>query len=39
MSGKSLIAYFSRKGSNYVSGSIVNLTIGNTEEAAKIIQK
>jgi flavodoxin len=34
-----LIAYFSRKGKNYVSGSIVNLTIGNTEIAAEIIKK
>jgi flavodoxin len=39
MSGKSLIAYYSRKGSNYVSGSIKNLTIGNTEVAAQMIQK
>ncbi len=36
---KSLIAYFSRKGNNYVGGSIVNLPIGNTEVAAKKIQK
>ena len=36
---KSLIAYFSRKGSNYVGGSIVNLPIGNTEVIAKKIQK
>lgn len=36
---KSLIAYFSRKGNNYVGGSIVNLPIGNTEMAAKKIQK
>ena len=34
---KTLIAYFSRSGSNYVSGSIVNLPIGNTEIAAKKI--
>ena len=32
---KSLIAYFSRKGNNYVDGSIVNLPIGNTEVVAK----
>ena len=32
---KSLIAYFSRKGNNYVGGSIVNLPIGNTEVVAK----
>jgi len=36
---KSLIAYFSRKGNNYVSGSIVNLPIGNTEVIAKKIQE
>jgi flavodoxin len=36
---KSLIAYFSRKGNNYVGGSIVNLPVGNTEVAAKEIQK
>jgi flavodoxin len=34
---KSLIAYFSRKGNNYVGGSIVNLPIGNTEVIAKKI--
>lgn len=32
-----LIAYFSRKGDNYVSGRIVNLQIGNTEVVAKMI--
>jgi flavodoxin len=36
---KSLIAYFSRKGNNYVGGSIVNLPIGNTEAIAKKMQK
>ncbi len=36
---KSLIAYFSRKGNNYVGGSIVNLLIGNTEVIAKKMQK
>lgn len=36
---KSLIAYFSRKGSNYVGGSIVNLTIGNTEVIANKIEE
>ena len=36
---KSLIAYFSRKGNNYVAGSIVNLPIGNTEVIAKKIQE
>jgi len=36
---KSLVAYFSRKGNNYVAGSIVNLPIGNTEVIANKIQK
>lgn len=36
---KSIVAYYSRPGNNYVGGSIVNLTVGNTEVAAKIIQK
>ncbi|WP_094605799.1 hypothetical protein SPSIL_005480 [Sporomusa silvacetica DSM 10669] len=36
---KSLIAYYSRKGNNYVGGSIVNLPIGNTEVIAKKIQQ
>jgi len=36
---KSLIAYFSRKGDNYVGGRIVHLPVGNTEVAAKMIQK
>jgi len=35
---KSLIAYYSRKGQNYVNGSIVNLSVGNTEVVAKKIQ-
>ena len=35
---KSLSAYFSRKGNNYVGGSIVNLPVGNTEVIAKKIQ-
>lgn len=39
MSGKSLIAYYSRKGSNYVSGRITNIEIGNTEVASVMIQK
>lgn len=39
MSGKPLIAYYSRKGANYVNGNIVNLTVGNTEVAATMIQK
>lgn len=36
---KCLTAYFSHKGNNYVSGSIVDLPIGNTEVAAKMIQE
>lgn len=36
---KILIAYYSRKGENYLNGSIINLTIGNTEVAAKKIQE
>jgi len=36
---KCLIAYYSRKGANYVSGSIVNLPVGNTEVVAKMIQE
>ena len=35
---KSLSAYFSRKGNNYVGGGIANLTIGNTEVIARKIQ-
>jgi flavodoxin len=36
---KCLIAYFSRKGQNYVSGRLVDLKVGNTEVVAKMIQK
>jgi flavodoxin len=36
---KCLIAYFSRKGNNYVSGGIVDLPIGNTEIVAKMIRE
>lgn len=36
---KNLIIYYSRKGENYVSGSIKNLPKGNTEIAAEFIQK
>jgi flavodoxin len=36
---KCLIAYYSRKGNNYVSGRIVNLSTGNTEVIAKMIQE
>ena len=32
--GKTLIAYYSRRGENYVNGSIVNLKLGNTEVVA-----
>jgi flavodoxin len=35
---KTLIAYYSRKGNNYVAGKIVNLPIGNTEVISKKIQ-
>ncbi len=35
---KVLIAYYSRTGQNYVSGDIVNLTVGNTAAVAKKIQ-
>lgn len=36
---KTLIAYYSRSGNNYVNGSIVNLKAGNMEVAAEIIRK
>ena len=36
---KCLIAYFSRKGQNYVSGTLVDLKVGNTEVVANMIQK
>ena len=36
---KTLIAYFSRRGNNYVSGRTMNLPVGNTEVAAKMIQE
>lgn len=32
-----LVAYYSRKGQNYVSGDIVDLAVGNTEVAASMI--
>lgn len=35
---KTLIAYFSRTGENFVQGAIKGLEIGNTEVVAKIIQ-
>ena len=34
-----LIAYYSRKGQNYVNGAIKNLAKGNTEIVAEFIQK
>lgn len=34
-----IILYFSRKGNNYVNGTIKNLPVGNTEIAAKTLQK
>jgi flavodoxin len=36
---KCLIAYFSRKGQNYVSGRLVDLKVGNTEVVANMIRK
>lgn len=36
---KNLIIYYSRKGENYVNGSIKNIAKGNTEIAAEFIQK
>jgi len=36
---KSLIAWYSRKGENYLNGNIVNLTVGNTEVVARKIKK
>ena len=36
---KNLIIYYSRKGENYVNGSIVKLEKGNTEIVAEFIQK
>lgn len=36
---KCLIAYYSRKGQNYVSGKIVDLVTGNTEIVANIIRE
>lgn len=35
---KTLIAYYSRTGSNYVNGRITNLTVGNTAVVAQKIQ-
>jgi flavodoxin len=36
---KSLIAFFSRSGNNYVGGRVMNLPVGNTEVAAGMIRK
>lgn len=36
---KCLIAYYSRKGQNYVSGNIVDLPVGNTQRVAEMIQE
>lgn len=36
---KKLIASYSRPGNNYVNGAIVNLPVGNTEVAAKMISR
>lgn len=36
---RSLIAYYSRAGNNYVNGNIVNLPVGNTEVVANMIKK
>lgn len=36
---KNLIIYYSRKGENYVGGSVKNLAKGNTEIVAEFIQK
>lgn len=36
---RSLVAYYSRAGNNYVNGDIVDLPVGNTEVAATMIQK
>ncbi len=36
---KCLVAYYSRRGQNYVNGSIKDLKVGNTEVVAGMIQK
>ena len=36
---KTLIAYFSSKGNNYVNGTIRSLSVGNTKAAAEMIAK
>lgn len=37
--GKTLIAYYSRRGQNYVGGNIADLAMGNTEIVAQKIEK
>lgn len=39
MNKKTLIAFYSRKGQNYVSGKIMNLSVGNTAVIAKMIHE
>lgn len=34
-----IIAYFSRRGENYVSGKLKELSVGNTEVAAGMLQQ
>ena len=34
-----LILYYSRKGENYVNGSILTISKGNTERVAEFVQK
>lgn len=36
---KCLVAYYSRKGKNYVNGGILDLAIGNTQIAAEMVKK
>ncbi len=36
---KSLIAFYSRKGNNYVGGKIINLSVGNTAVIAQKVQE
>jgi len=36
---KILIAYYSRRGMNYVDGDIVDLPVGNNEVVAGIVQR
>lgn len=37
--GKILVAFYSRRGQNYVSGSIKELKVGNTEVVAKMVKE